>query len=296
MQALQMVQPQKTKVVVIHEKALLIAHDIKTKYLQFFEILMEVEAEQIYLQFEVPSLVMYCTELLELSPQIAKDFSAVVKKSFEVPSLATALRSQQISISKARKICPAITETDSKRWIELAAECSTRIVEKAVALANPKAAVIESLVYASEERLELRLGVSEEWSNYLKKTKDLLSQQLRRPVDTEEALLILMKEKCEKIDPVEKAKRAAKKRKNMAVEPAPKKNGRHIPASVTHAVNIRDQNQCTYVNANGKRCESRRWLHMHHIQHFAAGGLHSAENLQTLCSAHHKIKHLSENL
>lgn len=150
MQAIQIVHPHKSKAIIIHEKALLLAHELKFKYLQFFEILMEAEAELIYLQFEIPSLIQYCTELLEVSPQIAKDFSVVVKKSLEVPSLASAVRSQKVTISKARKVCPVISEDDSERWIELAAECSSRVVEKAVALANPKEAVVESLVYAGQ--------------------------------------------------------------------------------------------------------------------------------------------------
>jgi hypothetical protein len=63
-----------------------------------------------------------------------------------------------------------------------------------------------------------------------------------------------------------------------------------IPAREKHAVNLRDQGQCTY-EINGKRCENKRWIEMHHIVTRVAGGNHSAENLRTLCSAHHKMIH-----
>ncbi|RYZ69934.1 MAG: HNH endonuclease, partial [Proteobacteria bacterium] len=40
-----------------------------------------------------------------------------------------------------------------------------------------------------------------------------------------------------------------------------------------------------------KRCNSGRWVQKHHVHHFADGGSHDAENLETLCWAHHVMKH-----
>ncbi len=159
MQSLQLIHAHKSKAVLIHEKAMATVNDIKNKYLEFFEVLIEVESELIYLQFEVPSLYRYCVDLLELSPQITKDFIVVVRKALEVPALAAALRSKRVTISKARKICPVLTAKGYEEWIDLAANCSTRIIEKCVAQAKPQEAVWETLTYASEERLEFKLGV-----------------------------------------------------------------------------------------------------------------------------------------
>jgi hypothetical protein len=131
----------------------------------------------------------------------------------------------------------------------------------------------------------------------LQKTKDLLAQETQKFVGTEDALLLLMKDFCIKKDPVEKAKRALAKQskvKTKADKVKPQKNcakSRYRRRSVEHAVNLRDQNQCRYVNKNGQRCEERKWLHKHHIREFALGGEHTLENLETLCSAHHKILH-----
>lgn len=317
MQAHNIVPIKKSKVILIHEKAILLAGDLRSKYLELFEILIEVELEQIYLQFDIPSFYTYCTELLELSPQISKDFSVVIKKSQAVPALAKAIREKRITISKARKICSVLTELDAKKWIELAETCTTRIIEKAVAQANPKEAVVETLTYASESRLELKLGVSEEWAKLLSQTKDLLSQKNSRAVSTEEALLIVMNDFNERHHPLRKAERTiARAQRNVVStdkpqaqhqkqlrqkecdqkpkEMTPKRVGKREPLkrSVIHFVNVRDQNQCTHISRSG-RCEQKRWLDLHHITPLARGGDDSIENLTTLCHAHHKMQHLN---
>ncbi len=308
-------KPSQSGFVKLHTEAMKAATNLKTHYLKLFEILLKVESEQIYFQFEVPSFYLYCVELLELSPSVARDFITVVRRSLEVPDLAAAVRSKQVTIFKAKKICSVLNSANFKEWIELAATCSARIVEKAVAQANPREAVTESIVYASEDRLEIKLGVSEEWVDLLKMTKDRLSQKLKRAVSTEEALYILMSEAHRKNDPFEKAMRAEDKKLRIgervsrlkAQRPISEKtssghcavtvkprcsSARYRPAEIEHAVNLRDQNQCAYIDARGNHCESKRWLHKHHVHHFADGGSHSAENLETLCSAHHKIRHM----
>ena len=310
MQSLSIVKNQKRTFLELHNEAMSAAQDLKMHYLNLFEILLAVEADQIYQQFEVTSLYMYCTELLELSPSISNDFINVVRKSLEIPELAAAVRSRKLTISKARKICPVITTTDHKQWIELAETCSTRTVEKVVAQANPRSAIHEALKYISEEVLEFKLAVSEEWHKLLTETKDQLSQKYRRAISSEEALFILMKENFSKNDPVEKAKRALVERTKRSEVSGTEKSDHHRDTqlsngsagitraksryrrgAVEHIVNLRDQNQCTYIDLRGKRCDEKRWLHKHHIREFANGGDHTPENLETLCSGHHKIRH-----
>lgn len=323
----------------IHNGALAASKDLKTHYVKLFEILLIAETRQIYYQFNIPSLHTYCVELLDLSKHTAHDFVTVVRKSLEVPELAQALREGKLTISKARKICPVINDTNHKEWIDLARSCSCRIIEKAVAMANPKAIEKkESLIYVTGDVLELRLSVGEEWAELLTKTKDLLSTKAKKSVSTEEALSILMKAYCEKNDPVEKAKRALAKahtgkfqelkrsvleqtgetmlkqitetalvqnaqatlrqtaRTNSEIstiaKPEPPTRSRYLPAEVEHLVDLRDHNQCSFVDQQGKRCESKRWLHKHHIKAFAQGGEHTPDNLETLCSGHHKARHL----
>lgn len=232
----------------LHSKAMSVASDLKTKYLELFEILLEVESRQIYLSFDVISLYTYCVELLQLSPSTASDFVTVVRKSLEVEELATAIRSKRTTIYKARKICPVLTEKNAKGWIDLACECPTRIVEKAVAQARPREAIQESMKYVSCDTLEFKLAVSEEWEALLKQTKDLMSQKHRRAVSSEEALQALMQSYCEKEDPVRKAERAVKRAATRSLNQmtTSKMTGevdRSLPASPADLVAERTKNQ-----------------------------------------------------
>ncbi len=61
--------------------------------------------------------------------------------------------------------------------------------------------------------------------------------------------------------------------------------------SVKTQVAKRDVAQCTFITSNGKRCTSRRWLHVHHKTLRAFGGANTLENLTTLCSNHHRYLH-----
>ncbi|MCB0392504.1 MAG: HNH endonuclease, partial [Bdellovibrionales bacterium] len=54
----------------------------------------------------------------------------------------------------------------------------------------------------------------------------------------------------------------------------------------------RDQGQCRHHYPSGERCNTKRWLHLHHKQPVSQGGDHSVENLISLCPAHHELAHL----
>jgi hypothetical protein len=66
------------------------------------------------------------------------------------------------------------------------------------------------------------------------------------------------------------------------------KRSRHIPAAVVREVYARDQGRCCFVSAEGRRCNSRVFLEIDHIQPFAAGGAAAVENLRLSCRAHNQ--------
>jgi hypothetical protein len=61
---------------------------------------------------------------------------------------------------------------------------------------------------------------------------------------------------------------------------------RQVPHWLRDQVLHRDGNRCTFPG-----CESRRFLHIHHIQHWARGGPTDLDNLLTVCTAHHDLIH-----
>jgi len=96
----------------------------------------------------------------------------------------------------------------------------------------------------------------------------------------------------EKNDPTARAKRRDKRKKRRVPRRADqKKPSRHISSAVRDAVYKRDGGRCTYVGADGKRCNSKWDMEIHHSGvPYARGGSHSINNLKLLCAAHNKLE------
>ena len=71
----------------------------------------------------------------------------------------------------------------------------------------------------------------------------------------------------------------------------PKLRRRSIPAEVKGLIWVRDKGCCSYVNPQtGRKCGSRRFLHIDHILPFALGGGAEADNLRLLCAGHNQFR------
>src|SRR5262249_44783883 len=60
---------------------------------------------------------------------------------------------------------------------------------------------------------------------------------------------------------------------------------RTIPVALRRALRARDGG-CRFPG-----CDNRRFLHAHHLRHWARGGETSLQNLVLLCSRHHRLVH-----
>src|SRR4051812_24072284 len=77
-----------------------------------------------------------------------------------------------------------------------------------------------------------------------------------------------------------KARRSAK----------PRAHSRYIPRAVVREVHQRDAGQCTFVSSDGKRCDERGFLELHHHDRpYARGGKATVENLRLVCRAHNAL-------
>jgi hypothetical protein len=73
-----------------------------------------------------------------------------------------------------------------------------------------------------------------------------------------------------------------KPRKQRALKPG----SRHVPRDIARQVYERDGFQCAFVDAEGRRCQERRFLTLEHRLPFARGGPATVENLCVYCRAH----------
>jgi 5-methylcytosine-specific restriction endonuclease McrA len=62
---------------------------------------------------------------------------------------------------------------------------------------------------------------------------------------------------------------------------------RKVPHAVRRTVWRRDEGQCRFVAADGRRCTERRGLEFHHRQPYGMGGDHAVDNVLLLCKPHH---------
>ena len=161
-------------------------------------------------------------------------------------------------------------------------------LEKEVARENPKAAVSERAKYVSDERVELRLGISEELLKKLRRIQDLESQRSRKAASLEDALEKLAEVYLEKNDPSKKPKEPSPNWSRDSFRTGVASKSQPSPDMV---VNLRDQGQCTHAHPDGSRCEQRRWIETHHIRPVSQGGSNSISNLTTLCFHHHRMIH-----
>jgi hypothetical protein len=51
----------------------------------------------------------------------------------------------------------------------------------------------------------------------------------------------------------------------------------------------RDGVRCSYVSAEGKRCEQRGLLQLHHEHPFGRGGPATVSNIHVMCRAHNQL-------
>jgi hypothetical protein len=63
----------------------------------------------------------------------------------------------------------------------------------------------------------------------------------------------------------------------------------HIPRAVRRTVAERDGLTCSFVAADGTRCDGRAFVQLHHELPWAAGGENTPENLRPLCAAHNRL-------
>ncbi len=295
-----------TEIQDLHSRAMKAAELNKKSESDLISILQKLDQNHGYLHFDASSLYDYCVSVLKLSESTSYNLITVARKAREVPALKEAIDAGEITLSKARKIAPVITMANQEVWLSLAKTETSRIIEKAVAKESPEFLIKESVRYRSEDRVELKIGISEDLLKKLAQICDLESQKQSKPVSREEALLAAAEVYLEKNDPIKKAERKLDRvtpsqlpkrvTTQRAEKPVPGhvnnfKPRPHIPAAISHAIALRDRRQCTHLNPSGERCKNTRWLEIHHIQPKSLGGPDTPVNLTTLCSTHHAFLH-----
>ena len=134
------------------------------------------------------------------------------------------------------------------------------------------------------DRYHVQLTASRELRDKIEEAKALLRHQ----VPSGDLATILDRALTVLITKVKKDRFGVGRRPRTEKPPEGPAASRDIPDAIKRAVYERDGGQCTFVGANGKRCEDRSFLQLDHLDGFARRPEHTVSRIALKCAAHNQ--------
>ncbi len=265
----------------IHSHAVIAANAHRKSEIELLNALGVVWTNKTYYEFGCRSLFEYPTKQLKLSEEMASIVNKIAKKFTELPELKLGMETGELSLSKVNRITAVVNKDNVHHWMDLA-KGSKRNLEKEIAKVQPEKAIPERARYQKAGdtlRVSISFSVTQEEYAVFERTRDLLSQKLKRSVTMGEVQTIAVQELNQKLDPLKKPIS-----KNTA-------GTTKLTGILRRKVHHNFESQCTHVDSTGARCTQRRHLDVHHIIPKSMGGADTEENLTLLCSGHHRAHH-----
>jgi hypothetical protein len=298
-----------------------LVHAERAAIAEVIEHLMEIDQRRLYLGQACSSLYAYCMRL-GYSEEGALKRVRVTRLAEQVPRVLDELRSGAVHLTALYVLSKHLTEDNAEALLGETRGRSRRALELVLARWFPRPMVKQqispqldppscaasaaashpeinpsgpplssALLGKGESRAPFKLEplsissyriqftASAELYAKIEKARALLSHALRA-----NDLAELFERALEELLARETKRRlgAGRPRQQRKLKPG----SRHVPVEVARTVWERDGNQCSFVDAEGRRCNERRFLTLEHRQPFALGGHATADNLCVLCSAH----------
>jgi 5-methylcytosine-specific restriction endonuclease McrA len=150
----------------------------------------------------------------------------------------------------------------------------------------PKPSARPILSPLGPNRYKVQLTASKQLHDKLRQAQDLMRHQVPDGdlgQIVERALDLLIAERMKR-----RFGKTNKPRRQQAKSEI-KPGSLHIPYAVRRDVLARDGARCSYVSADGKRCDQRGQLELHHEQPQGRGGPSTTANIRMLCRAHNQL-------
>ncbi len=282
------------------------------------EHLVEIDRRRLYLTQACTSLSAYCIERLGYSADEAIKRARVARVAARFPEVLADLASGELHLSGLFLLAHHLTDDNHAELLAAARGQSKRAIEALIAarfpkpdlpdrvcalpeqtaapalLGSPPPAPAKPATPAANEpvaegparveprsarRVAVQFTASAELARKIDQARELMSHAIPGG-----ELATLFERALDALIERETKRRlgANKPRKRRA----PKPGSRHVPVDVARVVWERDGGQCTFVDANGRRCSARRFVTIEHRQAHAHGGPPTPENLCLLCMNH----------
>jgi hypothetical protein len=277
------------------------------------EHLAEVDRREIAIDAGFSTLFDYCVKTLRYSEAAAFLRIRAARAVGAFPRILDDLRSGAITLDSVMRLSPHLSADNSDKLLDQASGATKREILALVASFDPNGTaperdVIRPLppkpplsvnvssttttasphdssaeIIAPPNRVRLSFTADNE---FLLMVDQLRS--LRRHKFPDGRLEDLLKETVaamlSKIDPDRSVQR--RNHGERSISPIKK---RRVPDVIKREVWKRDGGRCTYLAADGKRCESRDFLEYDHILPWALGGRSDrADNIRLLCRPHNQ--------
>ncbi|MBI3204349.1 MAG: HNH endonuclease [Myxococcales bacterium] len=281
--------------------------------------LVELDRRQLYREDACSSLYAYCVERLGYSEDGATKRMRVARISQQFPQILDELASGAIHLTGLFLLSGHLTEENVDRLLAEARGKSKRQLEELLARWFPKPDVAATITPSVPEPAQAELSTMsgagssgpppappvpaararvEPLSATTFRVEFTASAALRDKLEHARNLLshavpsgdlaALIERAIDELIAVETKRRSGtgKPRKHRQTKPG----SRHVPVEVQRAVRERDEDQCAFVDAEGRRCSEKRFLTIEHLEPFALGGPTTVENCCLLCSSHNAYR------
>ncbi len=270
-------------------------------------LLCEAARHEVWRQVGNASLFEYLEQVLGYGPKAARERIRIATALEDMPELADALASGELSYSAVRELTRVATHETEREWIDAVRAKNLRQVEELVAKhqkgdwpSDPEDPSLAPRVVSFRVRpatLELLRHVqrqlADEHGGQLE--DDALIEALCNAVlasseaaDHGRAKFQIRATICSSCERGARLDRIDVQRANCDAQRigADQRAKQDIPPKTRRFVFHRDGGKCVVPG-----CRAKRFLDVHHIIARADGGSHDAENLALMCSLHHRELH-----
>jgi len=224
------------------------------------------------------------------------------------PNVLARIASGELHLSAVCSMSPHLDWNNAPELIEACSNQSRRKVDEILAARFPRPDVREKvrLDPLSKDRYGLHFTIDAETLEELEQVRALARHRLPGGELSE---LFKMAMRALRAD-LEKQRFSSGRKKRGPSKPAPEASpnsdaapiaapppaevrertaSRRPSAEVARQVYARDEGQCTFVAADGRRCGARDFVEFDHIEPSAVGGEPTVENLRLRCRAHNQL-------
>ena len=243
--------------------------------------LYEVDSRKIYHDKGYASLFSYCREALRYSEGAAFRRIQAARALKDNPEIYELLKEGKLSLCAVAEISKVIkpenkevllTESQGKAKLEvqkITAKYGAPTVSRKERI-TPRVTKSEALPIFSHKN-----EIKQEFMDLLEKAKVHMG-----PIPLAEVFRKTLKSYLNQKEKKPQV-RKVKNNKNLT--------SRYIPKAVKHEVSVRDNQCCSFVGSDGKRCTEKMRLQVDHIRPYALGGDSSLDNLRLLCPSHNLL-------